>query len=135
MKYWREYILISLIIATLAIICSDSEREIEFTYTGTFHLVEKIDFGDPLFYNVDKYYLYGNTGLEENAKFDPIATYPHFLGVWEHDSLGSPENGLVEVEFVSNTQITEAIMFASGSNRFNNTRFSAGDMVIVRIKK
>ena len=127
-------LLILFVISAFMVMCSNSEREIEYTYRGVFPLATQVDLGDPVFYKITKYYTYSNElDLEENAIFDPITLAPYFIGVFEHDSLLTQDNVLVEIKFKSKKHVSSGIMFASGSNRFNNTRFSAGEKFIVRV--
>jgi hypothetical protein len=125
--------LIIIFISAFIIMCSEKEREIVYTYEGEFPRATQIDLGDPLFYKIDKYYVYDNNlSLEVNAKFDPILLKDHFIAVFEHDSLSGD---IAKIEFQLNKPILEAIVFASGSNRFNNVRFSAGEPFLVKVKK
>ena len=134
MKYIKDSIIAALLITSFVFVISQCrDEEVEYRYKGAFTLATQVDLGDPLFYKIDKYYVYANiTDLGENPAFDPIALAPYFIGVFEHDSLIQENRHLATIEFKSKMQILEGVVFASGTNRFNNTRFSAGDKFIVR---
>ena len=126
--------IIASIIAALMIICSNPEREIEYTYTAEFDLAAQVDLGDPLFYKIDRYYVYiSNVELEENIPFYPDAMAPSFIGMFHHDSLFTVEDAKAHITFKSKEYVSHIVVFASGFNRFMNTRFSAGQRWKARI--
>jgi len=126
--------IISSIIATLIIMCSKPERAIEYTYTAEFNLATQVDLGDPLFYAVDRYYVYmSEIEFPENMRFYPDLLDPFFIAMFHHDSLFVADDVKGKITFKSEKHISDIIVFASGSNRFNNTRFSAGQRWKARI--
>jgi len=135
MKIWQYVLIIgSSVISALIIMCSNPERQIDFTYEGQFIAAAQVDLGDPMFYKVSKYYVYtDNDSLVENALYDPIALNSQFITVLEHDSLEISDKLIVKLTFKSKKPVSGGIVFASGSNQFNNTRFSAGQKFIVRV--
>jgi len=126
--------IISFVISAVTIMCSNPERQIDLTYEGQFIAAVQVDLGDPMFYKVSKYYVYTySDSLGENVLYDPIALNSQFVTVLEHDSLEISDNLMVKLIFKSKKPIFGGIVFASGSNQFNNTRFSAGQLFKVRI--
>jgi len=128
--------IIASIIAAFMVMCSNPERKIEYTYTAEFDLATQVDLGDPLFYEIDRYYVYGGPlEMEENMVFFPDLLQPFFIGVFHHDSLFTEDDIKAKITFKSEKHVSNGIVFASGSNRFNNTRFSAGQIFNVRIEE
>jgi len=123
-----------LVMGTASFMCVSEEVEIEYVYEGEFRVATQIDLGDPLFYKIDKYYVYSNVlGLEENALFEPISLNKYLIGVFVHDSLSHNDDMFTKIKFESKEFVPSGIVFASGKNRFNNTRFSAGEKFLVRV--
>jgi len=134
-------LLVVFVISALMIMCSKPERQMEYTYTAEFDLAAQVDLGDPLFYEIDRYYVYASGDsvvsdmIEANMKFYPNLMAPSFVGVFYHDSLFTGNGQKAKITFKSEKHVSNGIVFASGSNRFNNTRFSAGQIFNVRIEE
>jgi len=127
-------LLIVFVISALMIMCSKPERQIEYTYTAEFDLAAQVDLGDPLFYEIDRYYVYrSHSDMEDNMPFYPDLLDPFFIGMFRHDSLFTTEGVKAHITFKSEKHVSGIIVFASGYNRFMNTRFSAGQRWKARI--